>query len=79
MQEDALHVLVVVGVAMAMIVVSVVVAVPMVCMAKGCKTHNVDEEAQDTDNQKFIQSLQLVTFPQALESIEYDLQTDKSK
>ena len=81
MQEDALHVLVVVGVTMSMVVISVIMrmSMPVVCMAKGCEAYNVDEEAEDTDNQKFVQSLELMTLPQPLKGIEDDLYTDKSR
>lgn len=81
MQKDALHVLVVMGMSVAVVVISVLVRMSMavVCVSEGCETHNVDEEAQNTDNQKFVQSLQLMAFPQAFESIEYYLHTDKPK
>jgi len=44
------------GVAVPMVVISVIMRmpVPMVCVAKGGKTYDIDEEAQNTDNQKFI-------------------------
>lgn len=79
MQKNALHVLVVVGVAMAMVVISMIVGMPMsmVCVSKGCEAYDVDEKAKDTDNQELVQPLQLMTFPQALKSIENDLYTDK--
>ena len=66
-------------VAVAVIMISVVVRMSMavVCVPKGRKTHNVDKEAEYTDDQEFVQSLQLMTFPEAFESIEDDLNTDK--
>ena len=51
-QEDALHVLVVVGVAVSVVVVSVIVrmAVTVVCVAERCETYDVHEEAEDADD-----------------------------
>jgi hypothetical protein len=78
-QEDALHVLVVVGMAVPVVVVAVIVRVSMsmMCVAKSSETHDVDEEAENTDDQEFVQSVQLVAFPQTLECVKDDLYTDK--
>jgi hypothetical protein len=79
-QEDALHVLVVVGVAVSVVVVSMIVrvAVTVVCVAESCKAYNVHEEAEDTNNQELVKSLEFVTLPQSLKGIEDDLHADKS-
>jgi hypothetical protein len=59
-QEDPLHVFIVMGmtVSMAVIVafVSVIVRVPMamMSMSKGCETDNIDEEAKNTDDEQLI-------------------------
>lgn len=80
MQEDALHVLVIVRVAVAVVVISVIVRMPvtMVCMTESCEAYNVYEEAQNTDNQKFIEPLEFVTFPKSFKGIKDDLYADKS-
>lgn len=50
---------------MAMVVVSMVMRVSMavMCVAKGGEAHDVDEEAENTDNEEFVQSLQFMTLP----------------
>jgi len=53
-QEDTLHVLIVVRVTMTMVMVSVIVSVTVMGVAESSETHDVDEEAQNTDNQKFV-------------------------
>jgi hypothetical protein len=66
---------------MAMVVISMIVgmAVSVMCVSKGCEAYDVNEKAENTDNQELVQSLQFMTFPQALERIEDDLYTDKPK
>jgi len=59
--------------------VSMVMSMAVVSVSKCCETHNVDEEAQDTDNQKLIETPKLVTFPKALKSVEDDLNTDEKE
>jgi hypothetical protein len=62
MEEDALHILVVVMmVAMRMVVISVAMPVimpmAMVCVSKSCEAYNIHQEAKHTDNQEFIEPL----------------------
>ena len=64
MQEYPLHVFVLVGVAVPMVmtvpmsmIVSVVVSVPVMGVAKCCETNNVDQETEDTDNKELVQPL----------------------
>jgi hypothetical protein len=79
MEEYPLHIFVVVRVSVSMIMsfVPMVVAVAMMRMTEGYKPYDVNDKTKDTDDQKLIEPLQLVTFPEAFEAIEYDLYTDK--
>jgi len=80
MEKDPLHVFIVVRMPVSMIMtfVPVVVSMSVVSMAESSETDNVDEEAEYTNNQKFIEAVDFVAFPQALKGIKDDFYTDKS-
>lgn len=48
------------------------------CMAESGETHNVDEEAENTDDEEFVQSLQFMALPQAFGCIKDDFYADKA-
>lgn len=77
MQEDALHVLVVVRMAVSVIMsfmpMVVRVAVAVMRMSKCSQADDVHEKAEDADDEQFVQTLEFVALPQSLESIEDDL------
>lgn len=81
MQEDTLHILIVVRMTMAMIVsfMSMVVSMTVVSMSKCGETDNIDQEAKDTNDQKLIQSLEFMAFPKTLRSIGNNLDTDEQE
>ena len=59
MEEDSLHVFVVVGVrvAMAMVVITVIVPMPVVGMSESCEADNIDEKTEDADDKEFVEAL----------------------
>lgn len=63
--------------AVSMIVISVIVSVTVMGVTERSETYNVDQKAQNTDNQKFVQSLEFVALPQTFKCIEDDLYADK--
>jgi hypothetical protein len=58
---------------MVMTFMPMVVSMSMMRVTEGYKAYNVNNETKDTDNQKLIETLELVTFPEAFESIEDNL------
>lgn len=62
---------------MSVVMVSVIMSVAVMGVTESRKTHDVDEKTQNTDDQEFVQSLQLVALPQALERVKDDLDADK--
>jgi hypothetical protein len=62
-----------------MIMISVIVGMPvaMVGMSKCCEANDVYEETQNTDDEKLIEPMQLVSLPKTLESIKYNLHADE--
>lgn len=55
------------------------VPVAVMGVTKSGKSHDVDEEAKDADDEKLVKAMQLMTFPQPLEGIEDDLHTHKPR
>ena len=82
MQKDSLHVFVVVGMAMSMIMslmsVIMIVSMAVVRMAKGYKAHDINDETKNADNQKLVEALEFVAFPEAFKGVEDDLQTNQA-
>jgi hypothetical protein len=62
---------------MSVVMVSVIMSVAVMGVTESRKTHDVDEKTQNTDDQEFVQSLQLVALPQTLERVKDDLDADK--
>ena len=48
----------------------------VVGMPKSCQAHNIYQEAQHANNEKLIESVQLMALPEPFKGIEYDLDTD---
>jgi hypothetical protein len=64
MQEDTLHILIVMRVAMSMIMpfMPVIMSMTMVRVSECSETHDVNEEAQCTDDKKLVQAMQFGAF-----------------
>lgn len=54
------------------------VSMAMMSVAKRRQADDVDYKTQDTNDEKLIKPLQLMAFPKPLESIEDDLNANKS-
>ena len=65
------------SVVVAFVRMPVVMSVTMMSMPKRGQSNNVDEESKDTDNEELVQSVELVTFPEPLKSVEDNFYTDQ--
>jgi hypothetical protein len=62
---------------MSSVPVVVIVSVAVMCVTEGYKAYDINDEPEDRDDQKLIEALEFMTFPESFKCIEYDLHTDE--